>query len=132
MFETETRAKKDWSDWSSNRQSYVLAWGLPTALLIVGIFVPAPIRTVVWSGALFWKGVACLANAARCGRTHCHITGPFFLAMAALTILHGTDVISLGRHGWRWIGVSIAVGNVVLWIVPERIFGKFLTYGRSR
>ena len=76
-------------------------------------------------------GVACIANAARCGRTHCHLTGPFFLAMAALTVAHGTGVISVGSQGWRWIGAAIAVGTVVLWIVSERLFGRFLTHKRS-
>ena len=132
MADTETRAKRDWADWSHNRRSYLLAWGLPTALLIVGIFLPAPIRTVVWSGALVWKGAACIANAARCGRTHCHLTGPFFLVMAAVTGAHGSGVVSLGSHGWWWIGVAIAVGTVALWLVPERHFGKYLPDRRLR
>ena len=132
MADTETRARRDWADWSRNRRSYVLAWGLPTALLIVGIFLPAPVRTVVWAGALVWNGVACFANAARCGRTHCHITGPFFLIMAAVTVAHGTGVVSFGGLGWWWIGVAIAVGTIALWLVSERHFGKFLAYNRSR
>jgi hypothetical protein len=131
MAATETRARRDWADWGKNRRSYVLAWGLPTALLIVGIFLPAPIRTAVWSGCLLWKGAACVVNAARCGRTHCYLTGPLYLAMAAVTAAHGTGVISLGSEGWLWIGAAIAVGTVVLWIVPERLFGKFLPHYRS-
>jgi hypothetical protein len=127
MADLETRASRDWADWSSNRRSYVLAWGLPTALLIVGIFLPASIRTVVWAGSLIWQGVACAANAARCGRTHCYLTGPFFMAMAAVTVAHGTGIISLGSQAWLWIGAAIAVGTVVLWIASERLFGKFLT-----
>jgi hypothetical protein len=132
MADTETRRRKDWADWSRNRRSCVLAWGLPTALLIIGIFLPAPTRTVVWAGALTWNGVACIANATRCGRTHCHITGPFFLIMAAVTVAHGTAAISLGSLGWWWIGVAIAVGTIALWLVSERLFGRFLAYSRSR
>ena len=125
MADAEAPARRDWADWSGNRRSYVLAWGLPTALLILGIFMPAPIRTVVWAGSLIWQGAACVANAARCGRTHCYLTGPFFLVMAAVTVAYGTGIISLGSQGWLWIGTAIAVGTVVLWIVPERRFGKF-------
>jgi hypothetical protein len=80
-----------------------LAWGLPTALLILGMFMPTPIRTGVWAGALIWMGVACIANAARCGRTHCYLTGPFFLAMAEVTVAHGTGVkprMAVDRHGY--------------------------------
>jgi hypothetical protein len=131
MADTETCARRDWADWSGNRRSYVLAWGVPTALLVLGIFLPAPIRTAVWAGSLIWMGAACIANAARCGRTHCYLTGPFFLAMAAVSALHGTGVISVGSQGWLWIGVAIAVGTAVLWIVLERLFGRFLTHDRS-
>jgi hypothetical protein len=85
----------------------------------------------VWAGFLVWMGVGCLANAARCGRTHCYLTGPFFLAMAAVTVTHGTGMISLGSQGWIWIGAAIAVGTVALWVVSERLFGKYLTDNRS-
>src|SRR6266852_7249120 len=34
-------------------------------------------RTAVWTAALSIMGTACLANAVRCGRVHCYITGPF-------------------------------------------------------
>ena len=96
MTDTDSRAKKDWSDCGSNRRSYMLARSIPTRLLIAGIFLPAPIRIVVWAGSLTWKGAACIANNARCGRTHCHVTCPSFLVMAALAILHGSGMISFG------------------------------------
>src|SRR5688500_7167007 len=100
MADTETCASRDWADWSSNRRSYVLAWGLPTALLILGIFMPAPIRTSVWAGSFIWMGVACVANAARCGRTHCDRS-----LLPGRGEGHGgprTGVISLdGRDGCR-------------------------------
>jgi hypothetical protein len=76
-------------------------------------------------------GAACVANAARCGRTHCYLTGPFYLAMAAATAAHGTGMTSLGSEGWLWIAAAIVVGTVVLWIVPERLFGKFVPHYRS-
>lgn len=130
MLVRDVSAKRDWADWTNNRRRYVLAWGLPTALLIVGIFLPASIRTVIWTGSLVWQGIACIANAARCGRTHCYLTGPFFLVMAVTTAAHGTGMLWLGRHGWLWIGMTIAVGTIVLWFVSERLFGKFLTQKR--
>ena len=49
--------------------------------------------------ALAWMGAACLANARRCGRMHCFFTGPFFLAMAALALAVGLDIVSLGAAG---------------------------------
>jgi hypothetical protein len=51
--------------------------------------------------------------------------------MAAVAVGHGTGTIPLGSQGWLWIGAAIAVGTAVLWIVPERLFGRFLTQDRS-
>ncbi len=53
------------------------------------------LRTVVWTAALITMGTACVANAVRCGRLHCCTTGPFFLAMAVVTLLYG-----LGSYRW--------------------------------
>ena len=58
------------------------------------------LRTTVWTVALSIMGAACITNAVRCGRTHCYITGPFFLVMAVLTLLYGVGVIPLGANGW--------------------------------
>ena len=49
-------------------------------------------RTVVWTAALGIMGTACIANAVRCGRLHCYITGPFFLVIAVITLLYGLGV----------------------------------------
>ena len=41
--------------------------------MLAGLFVPIPIRTVIWTAALLWMGVACILNGKRCGRTHCRL-----------------------------------------------------------
>lgn len=75
-------------------------------------------------------GLACLANAHRCGRIRCRLTGPFFLAMAGATLLHGLDILWLGPNGWIWLGVLLVVGGYgVLWLLPELIWGKYLGPG---
>ena len=119
-------------DWVSNYRSYTLAWGLPTAALILAVFLTPAVKTVVWVAALVWMGAACIANATRCGRTHCYFTGPFFLIMAIAVVLHGTELLWLGPNGWTWLGVTLVVGGVGLfWLVPERIWGKFVGPERS-
>jgi len=114
-------------DWVSDSRTYSLVWGLPGVILIVGIFLDPYTRAVMWTGALLWKGIACLANAARCGRTHCYFTGPFFLLMGLMTMLHGFHVIDLGVNGWNWLGLAIIVGSATLWFFTERVWGKFLS-----
>lgn len=108
----------------------LLLWGPPpVAVLLSGLTDTAPeTRGVIWSVALAWAGIACVANACRSGRLHCYLTGPFFLLLAVASLVHSFAVVSLGPHGWTWIGGVFVVGAPLLTIVPERIWG---TYGRG-
>lgn len=87
--------------------------------------VAAGWRTVVWTVALGIMGTACVANAIRCGRVHCYLTGPFFLAMAIATLLYGVGALPLGANGWNLIGLTILVGAIALYYVPELLLGKY-------
>jgi hypothetical protein len=82
-------------------------------------------RTVIWTVALAILGSACLANAARCGRVHCYVTGPFFLLMALVSLLYGLGLVWLGRNGWSWIGLVILVGAIALCCLPEMVLGRY-------
>jgi hypothetical protein len=82
-------------------------------------------RTIVWTASLTIMGTACIANALRCGRVHCYLTGPFFLLMALVTLLYGLGVVPLGRNGWNRIGLTILIGAVVLCCLPELVWGKY-------
>jgi len=44
-------------------------------------------RLLLWIPAFLVMGVACLANAARCGRVHCYITGPLSLFALVYVVL---------------------------------------------
>ena len=107
-------------------RSYLLAWGLPTMVLVGTAFAPDTIRTPAWLIALAWMGTACLANARRCGRTHCYFTGPFFLVMAAAVALKSAGLLALGANGWTWLGATIAGGTALLWAVSEGLLGRSL------
>lgn len=110
----------------SNRWSCLILFVLPAiAIVVTGNSVFAAWRTVVWTGSLSIMGTACTINAARCGRIHCYLTGPFFLAMALVTLFYGIGAIPLGNNGWNRIGLTILVGAVGLCCLPEFIFGKY-------
>ena len=97
MPETTLRAQKDLArSWLA-----LLLWEPPLIALLATApaNLPSPTRGIVWSLALLWAGVACIANASRSGRVHCHITGPFFLLLA--------------------------VGAPLLTVLPERIWGQY-------
>lgn len=79
----------------------------------------------MWAGGLGWKGIACLVNAARCGRTHCYFTGPYYLGLGLVTVLHGLQIVWLGAYGWLSLGIAIVVGGGGLWYLTEKSWGKF-------
>jgi hypothetical protein len=88
-------------------------------------------RTAVWTAALTIMGTACLANAVRCGRIHCYVTGPFLLAMAIVSLLYGLGVLPLGRNGWNAIGLTVLVGAITLSCLPEMFLGKYRRHRRG-
>jgi len=76
-------------------------------------------------------GIGCVANAVRCGRVHCYVTGPFFLVMAAVALLYGFGAFALGKQGWNLLGAVALVGALVLIYLPERLFGTYRSQQRG-
>lgn len=111
----------------ATRRPAPLLWGMPCAALLATAFGGAgPLaRTLTWTVALLAMGLACLANAWRSGRIHCHITGPFFLLLAALSLLHGLGIVPLGLRGLGLPGIILVVGTPLLTFVPEWIWGRY-------
>ena len=123
--ESRTTTSKSWDILSSPWRAFAVFWLPAIAIVVAGSSGFSSIgRTIVWTVALGTMGAACIANALRCGRVHCYITGPF-LVMALVTLLYGVGVVSLGRNGWNLIGLTILVGAIVLWCLPEMFLGKY-------
>ena len=112
-------------DWVASTRANLLAWWLPQAGIVAGLFMSVAARTTVWSVALGWMGVACLLNARRCGRTHCRYTGPYYLAMILPVLALGTSSAYSGLFEWIALGGLILAGGKLLWWVTERAWGKF-------
>lgn len=87
--------------------------------------VLAPYLVVIWPALLVFMGGACLYNARSCGRLHCYLTGPFFLILAAVSLLYGLGWLPLGPHGWNWLADVLIFGSIILTWVPEWLFGKY-------
>ena len=117
------------NDWVAGIRGSSFAWGLPIAAMVGAIFVDSTLKTVIWIVALTWMGGACLLNARRCGRTHCFYTGPFFLAMTIPVALHGFAILPFGPEGWRWLAITIVVGNGGIWFLTEKVWGRYRRKG---
>ncbi len=93
--------------------------------MFAALFLPVPIRVVVWIVALIWMGTACILNARRCKRTHCRYTGPYYLAMTAPVVALGLGIVSAGIYAWVVLGVLIVAGSKLIWWATERAWGEF-------
>ena len=87
----------------------LLIWCVPAALVLLGVFWTQA-RPALWIPSLVVMGTACLFNARRCGRLHCHITGPLFLVAALVTLLDALAVISIV---WPWILIPPVAGTAL-------------------
>jgi hypothetical protein len=112
-------------DWLRSPHTSLLAWWIPQAAILAGLFAPVAVRTAIWIIALSWMGTACVLNAKRCGRTHCRFTGPYYLAIIIPVLALGLGVISLGLSAWVVLGVVIILGGKTIWWTTERAWGKF-------
>ena len=108
-------------DWVQGRR--MMIWGWPALGLIVSGVLD--LEMYAWPPLLAWMGVACLLNARRCGRRHCFYTGPFFLALAGLSLVHGIGLVDFGPAGWRWLGLSLVIGWLILHYGVEALWGKY-------
>ena len=95
------------------------------ATMLAALFLPAPVRAVVWTIALIWMGMACILNARQCGRTHCRYTGPYYLAMIIPVLVIASISVSASFYAWIVLGVVIIVGSGIIWWATERAWGKF-------
>src|SRR5712675_3788793 len=86
-------------DWLGSVHTSLLAWWMPKAAILAGLFVPVSARAVIWIIALIWMGTACLLNARRCNRTHCRYTGPYYLAM----IVPVLALASAAAPAYAWV-----------------------------
>ena len=114
-----------------------LLYGLPSLVIMAtGVSIRSPMLTfgvadpwrgAIWAAAMSVMAGACLVNALRCGRTHCYVTGPFFILTALASLAYGLGWLPLGPSGWSLIGLVTLVGAVLLTWLPDAALGKYRT-----
>jgi hypothetical protein len=97
-----------------------LLWCIPVALLIAG---GAWRQGGAWLWALAFAvmGAGCLANAMRCGRVHCYVTGPLFVLAAVWSLLSALGVTPLHAT----VLSLLVLGLVSLAFLAEIPFGRY-------
>ncbi len=106
-------------DWTCGGMSLFL-WCLPIAAVIVGSSWTSA-RPWLWIPAFLVMGIACLANAARCGRVHCYITGPLFLLAAVYVALAEFHFVPM-RPG---IFLDVLILLTILAFLAELPLGRY-------
>lgn len=114
--EAECRSK----DLLGRRVRWIL-WGVPSVLFVLGAVWEAG-RPWLWLPSLTLAGFACIANASRCARLHCFLTGPVFLLGALATLLEAAGLASID---WRWILVAVVAATATGYGV-EWMRGKYI------
>ncbi len=101
-------------------KSAILLWYLPAFALIVGLNWAAA-RVWLWIPAFLVMGVACLVNAAGCGRLHCFVTGPVYLLAAIYVALAAFGLVPMRPN----IFLLIVAGITICAFVAERPLGTY-------
>ncbi|HEV2519905.1 MAG TPA: hypothetical protein VGX00_04700 [Thermoplasmata archaeon] len=132
MLRTSSGSPPRRDDLARGRIGWIL-WGAPVGLLILatafasafaGIRTEGGVLLVVATG---WLGLTCLANARRCGRTHCWIDGIVLPAFSVAGLL-----ILLGRWSLPWTEfASISWAIVLVSFGVECWIGPYLPPRRS-
>ena len=112
------------ADWTRGIRG-CLRWGIPIAILLISPAISTRYLVILWPVLLTIMGVACLMNARRCKRTHCYVTGPFFLLLAGIALLYGVGALPLGAQGWSTLSLALVIGSVVLYCGSEWILGRY-------
>jgi hypothetical protein len=107
------------NDWACGGKG-LLIWG-PAAVVIIAGDLWTSARPWLWFAGFLVAGLACLANAARCGRWHCYFTGPLFLLAAVYNALAGFHLVPTNET----VFLEVVVGAGVLARLSELVLGRY-------
>ncbi len=111
--------KKEARDLTHGISAWLL-WCLPITLLVVsGAWHRG--MAWVWMVAFAVMSAGCLANAVRCRRTHCYVTGPLFLLAAIWSLLAALGLVPLHAN---FLSLAV-IGIVLLAYVAEIPLGRY-------
>lgn len=75
----------------------------------------------MWFFGFLVGGAGCVANAARCGRRHCYLTGPALLLGAGYMGLVGLHSVVMNEN----LVLGVVAGAAVLGCLSEHVLGLY-------
>ena len=112
-------------DLTQNPSRWIAFWGVPFVMIVAGGFLGGAWQALTWTAAFTVGGTACVANAKRCSRKHCFMTGPLYLLAAIASAMNGLGLLHLD---WMWIGGGALLGTLFAYGF-EWIGGKYVGGG---
>lgn len=116
----------DRRDFLGRTGAAIALWRIPEVAFVLAFLLPGVLRNWIWIVALLWMGGACLVNAIRCGRRHCYVTGPLFLLGAIGLVFYQARIFGWPDSVPVTIALVEAVGGLLLIILPERAWGRYV------
>ncbi|HEX4785762.1 MAG TPA: hypothetical protein VH350_15585 [Candidatus Sulfotelmatobacter sp.] len=95
-------------------------WYVPVIAIIAGLSWGSA-RVWLWVPGFLIMGIACVVNAARCGRLHCYFTGPIYLLAAVYAALAGFNLVPMRPD----IFLIVVFGLTCLACCAEIPFGRY-------
>lgn len=130
--EVHTSGDRSTRDILDNAGGQLLVYGVPfVALQLAGNLAGFTIATAVPAIAFLFVGIVCSFNAWRSYRVHCFFMGPWCLLAGLVTTLYSFRMIDFGPSSWSLIVNTGLAGAAVLYMVSERIWGKYLVRNNS-
>ena len=114
----------------SNKMSWIL-WRVPLLVMFLSFFILSSLKIYIWPMALGLMGSSCVFNARKCKRRECFVNGPYYLILALLSYLHGSNIISFGNYGWYFLGIATLCSQLNI-IIIERFWGRYLPWSWNR
>ncbi|ERV77539.1 hypothetical protein Q058_03425 [Pseudomonas aeruginosa BL04] len=110
-------------DTASKRSTLILLWFIPAIVASAALLAADAYMGLLLVAALAFAvmGAACAVNAARCGRLHCFVTGPYFLLLALAAVGIYLYPGWGGGSAQIWLLATFALLSPLLVWLPERL-----------
>ena len=119
-------------DWLAHPTGMIFGWVVPIVAVAVAFAVPIQgvEESFVTVPALLWMGIACAANARRCGRLHCYVTAPLLFMAAIVIAVAETGLVRMRSDLVDTFLLTVGV-LILLSCLAELKWGRYSQHGKA-